>query len=64
MGWLQGNSYLIFRGRKKNASSPDEERKYAAFGGISFGGLYLTLIWLILFHFLAVSVYDEGWCET
>ena len=54
---------LIFRGKKKNASSPHEEGEYEAFVG---GNFLLKLVFdfnmaFILFHFLAVSVYDEGW---
>ena len=59
-GWWVGSH--IQRG-KKNASSPHEEGEYEAFVG---GNFLLKLVFdfnmaFILFHFLAVSVYDEGW---
>ena len=68
MGWLRTSKgeekdesasvlFLIF-----NVPKPYED-KYAAllgWGEYAFWGWYLTLIWRILFHFLAVSVYDEG----
>ena len=46
---------------EKECFTKHHEDKYAALlGEYSFWGWYLTLIRRILFHFLAVSVYDEG----
>ena len=47
--------FLIF-----NDPKPHEDKYAALLGEYAFWGWYLTLIWRILFHFLAVSVYDEG----
>ena len=69
MGWLrtsQGGGWISKRlisnyfKRKKNVSKHHEDKYAALLGEYAFWGWYLTLIWRILFHFLAVSVYDEG----
>ena len=73
-GWWVGCEHVREKRRNQLAPHISYSEEYECFvqnlmrkitcilvGNIyAFWGWYLTLIWHILFHFLAVSVYDEG----